>query len=359
MEGINKIIEDLNLNLEGLCVITEAASKEYQLMPLIAAKAGATVFALGKNSKYGSFLEIKDQINNLAKSNGVDDRINVIHYQEFSNWGVGDIITNSGMIRPIDENIVVKLKKTAVIPLLWETWEFRPHEIDLSVCQKNKIPVIGTNEGFKKISMFHYPGMLAKHILTNLRVDYSSDRIVVIGGELPGTLIANDLRKINDSIIWFADDYREDLTSINPIPYSRIQSVLNKKNVKAILLTEHQNKIEILGSNGLLNYNSLIKKSEKPKIGHLCGNVDIQELYQSGLEYYPKNIADFGYLSILPNIFGDTPMIKLFSAGLKVGELASKARIKGASIKEAIKETTNFGIGQDFVGGFENFKHNG
>ena len=49
-------------------------------------------------------------------------------------------------------------------------------------------------------------------------------------------------------------------------------------------------------------------------------------------------------------------MIKLFAGGLKVGEIASRARISGASIEEAIQETIDYGIGQDFQGGFLNYK---
>ena len=65
-----------------------------------------------------------------------------------------DIVTNSGMLRPINDEVVSKLKKTAVIPLMWETWELRPGEIDIISCQKNKIPVIGTNENYNHINMY-------------------------------------------------------------------------------------------------------------------------------------------------------------------------------------------------------------
>ena len=46
----------------------------------------------------------------------------------------------------------------------------------------------------------------------------------------------------------------------------------------------------------------------------------------------------------------------VLAGGLKVGEIASRARISGASIEEAIQETIDYGIGQDFQGGFLNYK---
>ena len=70
---------------------------------------------------------------------------------------------------------------------------------------------------------------------------------------------------------------------------------------------------------------------------------------------YPKKVAPFGYLSILPNMFGSTPMLKLFSAGLKVGEIASRSRLSGENVETAIIKTVKHGVGQDFEGGFYNF----
>ncbi|MEK9613581.1 MAG: hypothetical protein VW080_06620 [Flavobacteriaceae bacterium] len=356
INSIDKIIKNTNLNLEGLNVITEAASLEYQLMPLLAARAGAHVIALGKDTRYGAFDQIKKEIESKAIELRVGDKIEVLHLEEFERWSWGDIITNSGMLRPLNSEVISQLKSTAVIPLLWETWEFRPSEIDIESCQKHHIPVIGTDEGFEPINMFFYPGMLAIHILNHLRVDYSSDTIALFGGELPGTLIANHLCSLNQSVLWFADDYRKDLTERIPYTYDQVDSLFKKHDIKIVLLAEHSNPKLLIGSEGLLNPENLKKDQNPTKIGHLCGNVNLNEIKENELFIYPENVASFGYLSVLPNIFGSTPMLKLFSGGLKVGEIASRSRLSGDSVDSAIQKTLTHGVGQDFEGGFYNFK---
>ena len=61
-------------------------------------------------------------------------------------------------------------------------------------------------------------------------------------------------------------------------------------------------------------------------------------------------------MSILPNVFGNAPMLKLFGGGLKVGEIVANERLSGASIEKAIQKSIDYGIGQDFKGGFLNYR---
>ena len=50
------------------------------------------------------------------------------------------------------------------------------------------------------------------------------------------------------------------------------------------------------------------------------------------------------------------PVIKLNAGGLKVGELVSRARRSGLSVEDSIQIAINYGLGQDFEGGFMNFE---
>ena len=63
-----------------------------------------------------------------------------------------DIITNSGHVRPIDAEMIGWMKPTAVIPLMYEAWEFRDADLDLAACQRRGIVVAGTNERHPAIS---------------------------------------------------------------------------------------------------------------------------------------------------------------------------------------------------------------
>lgn len=356
MSYIDKLINSLQLDLEGLTVITEAASHEYQLMPIIAAKAGAKVVALGKDTSYGKYLAIKNEIEQKANQYRIHNKLEVKRLDNFDNWSNADIITNSGMLRPITKEKISKFKKTAVIPLLWETWEFRPNEIDILSCQNYNIPLIGTNENFSKIDMFMYPGMLAIYLLNKEKIDYSTEEIAFFGGGLTGTLIVNHISKLNDSILWFCDSHRKDLTEQIPVKYDQHNLLYEKENLRVIFISEHSDPINLVGDNGLINIKKLKKKFPNLILIHLCGNIDIKHLIDSKIKVIPSQIAKFGYMSVLPNVFGEIPMIKLFAAGLKVGEIAAKERLSGASVEKAIQKTIDYGIGQDFEEGFFNYK---
>ena len=53
---------------------------------------------------------------------------------------------------------------------------------------------------------------------------------------------------------------------------------------------------------------------------------------------------------------GWEPVIKLNCAGLKVGEITARRRVNGETASQAIKAAVDHGIGQDFYGGFMNYR---
>ncbi|MYE91551.1 hypothetical protein F4X33_21435, partial [Candidatus Poribacteria bacterium] len=144
---INNAIDTYDLNLSGLTVFTEAASGNYVVTPLIAALAGSDrVFAITCDSRHGKAADVRDVTLELAQRWGVDDRVEVVSDKIPSLLSQVDIVTNLGFVRPIDKEVIAYLKPTAVLPLMWETWEFREADLDLSECRRVGIMVLGTNE---------------------------------------------------------------------------------------------------------------------------------------------------------------------------------------------------------------------
>src|SRR5215471_14959392 len=115
-------IERCRLDLSGLIVLTEAASGPYVVTPVIAAMAGADVFALAAANPYATAKEIRQATIGLAKLSGVMDRIELIPSKESRYVGAADIVTNSGRVRPIDTEMVSQMKQSAVVPLMYESW---------------------------------------------------------------------------------------------------------------------------------------------------------------------------------------------------------------------------------------------
>ena len=74
-------------------------------------------------------------------------------------------MTNSGHVRPIDTSLIGGMKRGAVIALMYESWEFRPDDLDLDACLRAAVLVGGTNERHPQIDVFSYLGPMAVRLL--------------------------------------------------------------------------------------------------------------------------------------------------------------------------------------------------
>ena len=134
LHRINKLLKDcvstFVLDLNELVILTEAATGAYLYTPVMAALAGAKmVYAITSDSLFGTKEEVKAETLQVAKYWGVEDKIRVIFNKEKEIVSECDIITNSGFVRPINRDMISWMKPTAVIPLMWEPWEFREGEL--------------------------------------------------------------------------------------------------------------------------------------------------------------------------------------------------------------------------------------
>ena len=315
LNRISKIINqakiDFSLNLTGLTILTEAASGYYVLTPMIAAMAQADcVLALTKDSKYGKASDINKYTMELARNLDVYDKIHVIYERDDKRIGKADIITNLGFVRPINAEFLKKVKKTAVIPLMWETWEYRNDDLDLEECRRLEIPVLGTNEHHPDLMIFEYIGYIALKLLFEAEIEVLNANIALLGkGE-------------------FADQVKNTLKSarseVHPI-YLDCNNIITEKSknflkrADALIIVDNIGK-ELIGSNGLINAEELVYLNKYITIIHICGNVDQENLLKNGIRCWPKNFAPTDYMSVSTDYVGPTPLIKLHSAGLKVGE---------------------------------------
>jgi len=110
-------VQALQLDLKGKTVLTEAATGAYIVTPVIAAIAGAKVFAFSKTTRYGSLDDVFASTRELAntyKEFPLDihfiDRISPETIAE------ADIITNAGHLRPLNESMLSNAKDEMVIP---------------------------------------------------------------------------------------------------------------------------------------------------------------------------------------------------------------------------------------------------
>ncbi|HEY1037798.1 MAG TPA: hypothetical protein VGF30_00255 [Bacteroidia bacterium] len=347
-------IRKLELDLSDLTVCTECASGPYAYTPVMALMAGAKkVLSVGRSTSYGTFEENSEKIKALCTAAGLDagkisfiekSQLHSDHLQEVN------ILTNSGMLRPVKEEVIRSLPSFAVIPLMWETWEFRSSDLDLPACQKNGIPVIGTNESFPAINMFGYNAFIVMKLLFDLGIEGHNNKVVLLGGGKSGYGAFAGLKNTSIDVLWYTHDGEKGSKT-----YAELSGLLDQDHVDAIINFEHEHPINVFDGSFGLSFSALAKRFPSIAYGHICGNVDPAALKQSGIHHLPEKILPFGYMSYATENIGPRPVFELCAMGLKVGELAARKRLQNTGIEETIRYTVDAGIGMDFPGGFLNY----
>lgn len=345
LNQLNAIIGQFGLNLKELTIYTEAASGAYMLNPVIAALAGARkVYAQAADSRFMEASDVIKDLNTEAEKYGVAEQIEVFHGRDYDRLACSDIVTNSGFVRPINKELIHVLKPTAVIPLMWETWEYRPDDFDLDFCKKKGILVLGTNEQKPPCDMGDFIGYSALKLI--FEMGYDGGRILILGSPpLPSRPIVSMFRDINISVTWVSDSPESDISYDDFRDYF----TTNGHEYDMVMLAEHHQPILLFGKDGLLDSELVKKTCPRLKIAHYCGKVDELELKNSGMEYAPKNLAPFGFISYQPYLLGPRPVQVLFTAGLKVGQVMSRSRLNNLSINETIDRALAESPAMDFV----------
>ena len=330
---VRQAIADQALDLNGLTVFTEAASGPYLHTPILAALAGAQrVYAQTADSAYAPKEEVLEATEHAAGELGVADRVEVLFGKPAAALAESDIVTNSGFVRPIDRATVEQLKPTAVVPLMWETWEFRPEDMDLDACREHGILVLGTDESRPPLALYPYGGYAALKLLFELGLEgYKTRTLLLGGGQAFGRSVWTLFTNFGMDVAWFAESEPE------ARPYSELPEFVaaNAAEIDAILVSEHQVSSPLIGPGGLVSATELARLNPALAVGVISGNVDAGELEASGLPYRPRHLRPFGYMSYQPGDLGPRPVLELYAAGLKVGEAMARARLDGMSIDAA------------------------
>jgi len=328
---IEEAISKFSLDLKGLNILTEAASGNYVWTPIIAALAGGNVFAFSKNSRYGSFNEIAKNTKNLAKKLGIEKRIFITNILSPEIIKKSNIITNLGFLRPLNEEKLKYCDSKVVIPLMWETWEYREEDLDLSYCFKKGIPVLGTNESHKDVATFKYLGLVVKKILLNQNIEIFKSKIIVLGKGKFKKEIISSLKKEGAIII----DYN-------------LECIKNYKFIDAIIIADNITNTNYIGNKGIINCSTLKKINKDILIVHISGNISVNEIIKEKLHLFPNNIAPIKYMSITTDFVGPKPLIDLHTAGLKVGKIMNDYNFSEKNFENVIKKSLKDPLCQDF-----------
>jgi hypothetical protein len=329
---IQDAIESLELRLKDLTVLTEAATGYFALTPFIAVFAGAeSVIALTRDSRFGSVDEVRMLAEQLESRLGVPSGVVEIHTKRSERLlRRADIVTNLGHVRPIDAQFVASLKSTAVVPLMWETWEHRGSDVDLTACRAHGIPVLGTNEAHPKLQTMSYVGHLALKLLFELQIEVFASRAVVLGKGAFAEAVVRSREAGGSSVVRASLDRDGRLSPIG------IREELARCD--AVVVAEHADSRPLFAPGCGVMLSELRDMNRGIAIAHISGHLSPEDLARSGIPFSPARIAPPGFMSATTAYLGPKPMIDLHTAGLRVGELMARARRRGVPAEQVERQ---------------------
>lgn len=348
---VRECLARFDLDLSGLEVFTEAATGSFVWTPLIALLAGARrVVAIAKDSRYGSKLEAHQAVRQLSECLKCADRLEVVF--DYDTIGSADIVTNVGAVRPIDAAVVRRLKRTAVIPLMWETWEWRPAELDLRACYEAGILVLGTNEHHPALATLRYVGLLAVKLVFEAGLEILGSTIVVVGDKEFGGAIVSELRRLGATVYLVGSrkvlaDQFPDLWVGESLGEATVTDALRRAD--GLVFAEHVSTEVLLGAEAGFSVSDLGAVNPGIRVVHISGRVDAQALRQRARVLVPARIAETPRsMSVTTAYLGPLPVIELHTAGLKVGQEMAHARQAGFDIAAAKQRALANSLCQDF-----------
>jgi hypothetical protein len=339
------LIDWYGLDLRGLTVYTEAAAGAYAWNAVLAAVAGASVLAETRDSSYASAEDAAARVMAIAEREGVGDRLQISIGRRREWLAAADIVTNSGFVRPIDWTVVSVMKPTAVVPLMWETWEWRAEELDLAACRDAGILVLGTDETSAQCDMRPFIGFLALKLLFSLGFDGGSV-LLLASDDLLGRSVARALTANTVPYTWASPNGHADVS------YAALASALagQGRAIDHVIVAEHTCADRLVGPGALLDPSALPAPLKGASFGVMAGHVDEDSLVAAGTTFFPPRIAPFGYMSFQPYSLGRRPVLTLFSAGLRVGQAMARARLRGLDPAEAAAVALIESPAMDFTG---------
>ena len=312
-------ISDFELDLRDIGVLTEAASGYFATTPLLAALAGASpVVAVGRDSRFGSYLEIAREIELWARELNLGGRIIFQEGRPSLDQLKIDLVTNLGFVRPIDRPLLESLTSSAVVSLMWEPWEFREEDIDVACCERLGIPVFGTRETHPRLMTYQYLALVAARLLLEKGVEVFRSRVVVVGSDPFGSAIQKGLKEMSAMEVALI---KPDNDAVAKLYAGR------DTPADAVVIAEHRNSESVVGGVNGIDPRQL--RRDGTVLVHICGQVDIESIRAAELPIHPDPPAPYGKMTVTTGYAGPTPVIDLHAAGLKVGEIGLRDRRNG------------------------------
>ena len=297
-------VEDCRLDLTGRTVLTEAATGAYVSTAVLAAMAGAQVTALTRTTRFGSAEDVRAWTTQVAHEAAVSDRIHVVESLTSDELAAADVVTNSGHLRPLDADLVSRLKPGAVVPLMMEAWEIGAGraDVDLAALRRRGIAFAGTNERNPAVGVFDYLGVMAVKLLVDAGVPVHATDVTLLCDNDFADYIAHTLDACGARVTRVRSP--EELADCRPMD----ALVVALTPADGPRVTEEPLRL-------------LSERSPGTVVAQFFGEVDRRAAESYGFTCWPSDAPPHGHMGILPHEIGPEPVIRLQVGGLKVGQV--------------------------------------
>jgi hypothetical protein len=304
---LDEAIERFALDLSGMAVLTETGSGPFVVTPLIAARAGASVIAVTRDSRFASAGAVSAYTVDWARRLGVQRLISLHIGAGLDRAADAELVTNLGFVRPIDDAFVARMRPGAVVSLMCEPWEVRLGDADIAACRSAGVPVLGTNERDPRLQTFRFVGMLALKLLLELEVEVLFSRVVVLSSEPFAGPIVDVLRAAG------AETRLIDVTRGADL---RDCCLLDDGwNVDAVVVAEHRDRRPVVGGETGIPVERLVEVGAV--VAHIAGRIEDPA---ERLRKHPSDAVAPGRMTVTTDAVGPRPVIDLHAAGLRVGQ---------------------------------------
>lgn len=318
---INKYINKLELNLDGYNVLTEVGTGLYNYIPIIPVLAGANhVMAWTRDSVYGKADDIisdcRMKLDKIGYSGSIEFFSGALDKDHLKQ---ADIITNSGFLRPLDEEKLQFAKDSAVIPLMYENWELRENDIDIKYCLSKNIKVAGTNENHDIINVFNHIGPLAIKMAFEAGYEILGNNIIVWSADDFGNVITKAFKSLNPNSLLMTTDFNQ------------VKKLI--KDTDFVFISDYDEKRSFTNNN-FFGLKELCPLNPNVGLVHLYGDLDYKEIKKMGILLFPSKNGYAQKMSFTLNHLGINPFIALLTAGFKVGQYLLNHDYKNSLIQE-------------------------
>ena len=304
---IDEAISRFGLDLDGIAVLTEAASGPFVVTPLIAARAGGTVTAVTRDSHHGEAAAVRAYTEEWAARLGVTDAVEVHVGTAVDRAADAELVTNLGFVRPIDAAFVERLPRAAAVSLMCEPWEVRGEDVDVAACRAAGVPVAGTNERDPRLQTFRFVGMLALKLLLELEVEALLSKLVLVSSEPFSTPMVELLEAAGAEVLVVDVTTGSDLQAAEVIEASM--------RADALVIAEHRDRRTILG--GETGIPLEVLEAAGAAVAHIAGKIEDPN---GRLRKNPPGSVAPGWMTVTTDALGPRPVVDLHTAGLRVGQ---------------------------------------